>query len=1065
MKSNNENSEFLNTSTSLEHNITFFDMGWLQHIEHILTSQQQQYFKTPLIHEKDRLDLLKCKQVFLSSSNIIDDSESPLLVECIKKYQKFQFDNKNHQPYAQLGFSEKFKVLSACTHQYLVSVKGLNCIHARLLQHSTDFDHSDSRKWFQENSKQEDSMMNNKSSFHRFKFGYACFDDQPEKEYNSHHPRQQQQPSTPHNSIQEQDITQCYTCQVIPYFTYCPYLHDLFRNEDDNYAIAPLFIIRLKMIKKSELNVKNDDDYSLFPFLQSPLERKHTKSEDSLYLKMEYPHYSTTMSVLERELLFSRSSKSSFEFWNCMYENLQSSFLSKHGKHAMKSSFNSVYTPSLASQFENVQLLLRSQQLDAKLKIAGETFQVALEDDNTFYFNSKFYGQLSGRKPHPYMVLVDDETDKKVQQVKCFLQRPEFLLTLRINYDLNQGPLFISTKLAHQIISHLGSHEDIKLDEYDQNSPLTSPSPPSYFRIEWNNTLGYLLTSNENVNHDSVKHTFLLESQHVETHHSYHYPIHILDYSQGSDQDAEANVNLLHMFNGCDQRGELAPIFEKLMVRHVEETMNSYLCENINDDQQQRKLLIRQYLKDGDFAALNLLGSYHDSITSFLVGPFRSKLLNMKMRIPNSRRLYGVVDPYGVLKSNEIFIQISNKNGTMKTLIENEVIITKEPCFHRGDLRRLKTLNSQQLNQNESLKQLLHLTNVIVFPASCSDSTCMSLNKYFICWDQEIVKACEPFPDESNNVIDSSLENMRYRATTDPEIQQFWIPFRDAFADVFDSKWTSQEIFSSVMANIPPLRMHENSSKFRERGRNVDHSFSSQSSHESLLKEFPGFPHYYIPHDLNFSCSVFSKLPTRHSVSLLGRMYDNMIKIVSERLNLPQLFENASSLLDDRRLIQTLWYLELYRGQSLQLFLKEQMKEWFHNNHTTTLRHARMMSEFLDLFWTVLPYWDHHEEENSNHENYVFRLIVISENIENCLSNPLTYPQILDPLCEIFQQPCAFLVDSLFFKPDERDWVLEKTLLNTDHLKCLVYKTYSKLALRELFYHQVSNLQLKVCGN
>ena len=46
-------------------------------------------------------------------------------------------------------------------------------------------------------------------------------------------------------------------------------------------------------------------------------------------------------------------------------------------------------------------------------------------------------------------------------------------------------------------------------------------------------------------------------------------------------------------------------------------------------------------------------------------------------------------------------------------LIEGEVLLTKNPCGHKGDIRRVKAIGKDHTAYNK----LSHLVNVIVFPA------------------------------------------------------------------------------------------------------------------------------------------------------------------------------------------------------------------------------------------------------------------------------------------------------------------------------------------------------------
>lgn len=46
-------------------------------------------------------------------------------------------------------------------------------------------------------------------------------------------------------------------------------------------------------------------------------------------------------------------------------------------------------------------------------------------------------------------------------------------------------------------------------------------------------------------------------------------------------------------------------------------------------------------------------------------------------------------------------------------LVKGDVLITKNPCGHKGDIRRVKAIGKD----HPAYEKLSHLVNVIVFPA------------------------------------------------------------------------------------------------------------------------------------------------------------------------------------------------------------------------------------------------------------------------------------------------------------------------------------------------------------
>ena len=75
-------------------------------------------------------------------------------------------------------------------------------------------------------------------------------------------------------------------------------------------------------------------------------------------------------------------------------------------------------------------------------------------------------------------------------------------------------------------------------------------------------------------------------------------------------------------------------------------------------------------------------------------------------------------------------------------LIEGDVLITKNPCGHEGDIRPAKAIGKN----HPSYENLKHLVNVIVFPAkgarplqNMMSGGDLDGDVYMIIWDQKIV--------------------------------------------------------------------------------------------------------------------------------------------------------------------------------------------------------------------------------------------------------------------------------------------------------------------------------------
>lgn len=79
-----------------------------------------------------------------------------------------------------------------------------------------------------------------------------------------------------------------------------------------------------------------------------------------------------------------------------------------------------------------------------------------------------------------------------------------------------------------------------------------------------------------------------------------------------------------------------------------------------------------------------------------------------RILIPNSRLLFGICDAWGVLKEGECAVKVTlDVNGQPYTLKGMDVLVTRNPCLHPGDLQKFKAVERDELS---------HLVDCIIFP-------------------------------------------------------------------------------------------------------------------------------------------------------------------------------------------------------------------------------------------------------------------------------------------------------------------------------------------------------------
>ncbi|KAH9888525.1 RNA dependent RNA polymerase-domain-containing protein [Cubamyces lactineus] len=120
------------------------------------------------------------------------------------------------------------------------------------------------------------------------------------------------------------------------------------------------------------------------------------------------------------------------------------------------------------------------------------------------------------------------------------------------------------------------------------------------------------------------------------------------------------------------------------------------------------------------------------------IGAFKKKeKFRARMIIPKSRFLFGICDPYGVLKEGEVHVRVSVPRKGATTLTNTQVLVVRNPCLHPGDCLKLRAVEHPRLS---------HLVDCIVF-ASTGERAAPSMSaggdldgdEYTVIWDPDFV--------------------------------------------------------------------------------------------------------------------------------------------------------------------------------------------------------------------------------------------------------------------------------------------------------------------------------------
>lgn len=109
---------------------------------------------------------------------------------------------------------------------------------------------------------------------------------------------------------------------------------------------------------------------------------------------------------------------------------------------------------------------------------------------------------------------------------------------------------------------------------------------------------------------------------------------------------------------------------------------------------------------------MDSIESVHPTITR-LVNTEYERMLNKRdeqrcrILIPKPRLLFGICDPWGVLKEGECAVKVTmDGDGMPRALNGMEVLATRNPCLYLGDSQKFKVVAKDEL---------VHLVDCIVF--------------------------------------------------------------------------------------------------------------------------------------------------------------------------------------------------------------------------------------------------------------------------------------------------------------------------------------------------------------
>ncbi|KAK7910584.1 hypothetical protein PG985_013065 [Apiospora marii] len=221
-------------------------------------------------------------------------------------------------------------------------------------------------------------------------------------------------------------------------------------------------------------------------------------------------------------------------------------------------------------------------------------------------------------------------------------------------------------------------------------------------------------------------------------------------------------------------------ISTKTLLRKQHEHL-AFLAEAIRTPQQAFRFLC--YVGRPEMAERVLLDSLETIQPQIkaLVHAEYDKMLNKRdeqkcrILVPQSRLLFGVCDAWGVLKEGECAVKVTLDGDGLPYALKNaEVLVTRNPCLHPGDLQKFRVVQHDALS---------HLADCIVFPtcgrrpsADMMSGSDLDGDTFFVCWDPELVPSRLSQPAE----YPGAREPMKFNPITDDDRLVYFARYTNA---------------------------------------------------------------------------------------------------------------------------------------------------------------------------------------------------------------------------------------------------------------------------------------------
>ena len=142
-----------------------------------------------------------------------------------------------------------------------------------------------------------------------------------------------------------------------------------------------------------------------------------------------------------------------------------------------------------------------------------------------------------------------------------------------------------------------------------------------------------------------------------------------------------------------------------------------------------------------------------------------------RILVPKSREVFAVCDPYNKLKYGECYFSPTMSEDEARVFhAGQEFVVTRNPCYHPGDVRVLKMTNEKQ--GYEKLKDCLVLPvegrRPHAFECFGGD---LAGNKFFVSWDKNLIPSVQEKPCDYSRTVSAKISEKFRKGDKNKELK------------------------------------------------------------------------------------------------------------------------------------------------------------------------------------------------------------------------------------------------------------------------------------------------------